>query len=78
MRRDDLNQPLHKRSLSQRLWEKRPSALAAAYVVVLAGMIAGGTYIARLPHPFAGEPIVTLAMAPLEEIKTASVESKAG
>ncbi len=74
MRRDDLNQPLHKRSLSQRLWEKRPSALAAAYVAVLAGMIVGGTYIARLPHPFAGEPIVTLAMAPLEEIKTASVE----
>ena len=74
MRRDDLNQPLHKRSLSQRLWEKRPSALTSAYVAVLAGMIAGGTYVSRLPHPFAGEPIVTLAMAPLEEVKTASIE----
>ena len=74
MRRDDLNQPLHKRSLSQRLWEKRPSALTISYVAVLAGMIAGGTYVSQLPHPFAGEPIVTLAMAPLEDIKTASVE----
>ena len=74
MRRDDLNQPLHKRSLSQRLWEKRPSALTASYVAVLAGMITGSTYVAKLPHPFAGEPIITLAMAPMEEIKTASIE----
>ena len=74
MRRDELNQPLHKRSLQQRLWEKRPSALTTAYTLVLVSMIGGGTYVASLPHPFAGEPIVTLAMAPLEEVKTASVE----
>lgn len=74
MRRDDLNQPLHKRSLSQRLWERRPNALTSAYVAVLVGMIIGGTFITTLPHPFAGEPVVMVAVAPLEEIKTASVE----
>jgi uncharacterized protein len=74
MRRDELNQPLHKRSLRQRLWKKRPSALASAYAVAVCAMIGGGTWLTRQPHPFAGEPIVVMAVPPVEEVKTASIE----
>lgn len=74
MRRDELNQPLHKRSLRQRLWERRPSALVCAYTLAIAGMIGGSTWVARQPHPFAGEPIVVVAVPPPEQIKTASIE----
>ncbi len=74
MRRDELNQPLHKRSLRQRLWGKRPGALVCAYALVLTGMIGSGAFIAHQPHPFAGEPILVVAVAPVEEIKTASIE----
>lgn len=74
MRRDELNQPLHKRSLTQRLWQKRPSALVAAYVMSFAGMAGGAAWVAKQPYPFAGEPIVVLAVPPAEQIKTAAVE----
>ncbi len=74
MRRDELNQPLHKRSLRQRLWERRPSALAFAYTLALGSMIGGTVWLAKQPLPFAGEPIVVLAVPPAEQIKTASVE----
>jgi uncharacterized protein len=74
MRRDDLNQPLHKRSLRQRLWEKRPSALLSAYVLAIGTMVGGSIWVAKQPYPFAGEPIVVMAVPQAEEIKTASVE----
>jgi uncharacterized protein len=74
MRRDELKQPLHKRSLSQRLWGKRPGALSCAYTLAIAGLVGGSAWTARQPMPFAGEPIVMVAVAPPEEIKTASVE----
>jgi uncharacterized protein len=74
MRRDELNQPLHKRSLRQRVWEKRPSALVCAYAVSLTALIGGSVWLTRQTHPFAGEPIVVLAVPPPEQIKTASVE----
>lgn len=74
MRRDDLKQPLHKRSLSQRLWGKRPSALTCAYAVSLVSLIAGSVWAIKQPMPFAGEPIVMVAVPLAEEVKTASVE----
>lgn len=74
MRRDDLKQPLHKRSLSQRLWAKRPSALACAYSVTVAGMIAGAVWASKQPMPFAGEPIVVVAVPIAEQVQTASIE----
>ena len=77
MRRDELKQPLHKRSLMQRLWAKRPSALAVAYVVTASSLVAGSIWISRQPMPFAGEPIVMVAVPPPEEIKTASIETVA-
>lgn len=74
MRRDELNQPLHKRSLRQRLWRKRPSALVVAYALSITSMVGGAAWVAKQPYPFAGEPIVTMAVPPAELIKTASVE----
>jgi uncharacterized protein len=77
MRRDDLNIPLQRRSLAQRLWAKRPSALALAYGVSTLAFLVAGTYAARTPLPFAGEPVVMAAVPAAEEIITASIEPAA-
>jgi uncharacterized protein len=74
MRRDDLNIPLQRKSLVQRIWSKRPSALACAYGVSLIAFVAAGAYAWRTPLPFAGEPIVMSAIPAPEEIITASIE----
>ena len=74
MPRDELKQPLHQRRLSQRIWERRPSALTSSYALVIATFIGGGYWLVKQPMPFAGEPVITLNVPPLEEIKTASVE----
>jgi hypothetical protein len=72
MSRDELRQPLRKRSLNERLWAKRPSSLLAASLLAACGFIALSAWAIQTPHPFAGEPIVTAAIPPLEEMKTAS------
>jgi uncharacterized protein len=74
MPRDELKQPLHQRRLSQRIWERRPSALTSAYALVIVGFLGGGYWLTKLPMPYAGEPVITLNVPPVEEIKTASVE----
>jgi len=73
MRRDELRQPLRKRSLSERLWAKRPGRLAVASALALAGYVGLGLWLARTPHPFAGEPVVTAAIPPAEEVQTSSI-----
>lgn len=72
MPRDELRQPLRKRSLSERLWSKRPGALTSAAVAVLSVLVGGTIWVARIPHPFAGEPIVVAAIPAPEELKTSS------
>jgi uncharacterized protein len=74
MPRDELLQPLRKRSTAERLWAKRPRPLTLAIVLALAGFGGAGAWIARQPHPFAGEPVITAAIPPLEEMKTASTD----
>jgi uncharacterized protein len=74
MPRDELKQPLRQRHLAQRLWERRPRALAVAYVAVVAGFAGGGYWLVKQPLPFAGEPQITLAVPPVEEVKTASID----
>ena len=74
MPRDELKQPLHQRRLSQRIWERRPRALTTSYALVIATFISGGYWLVKQPMPFAGEPMITLNVPPVEEIKTASVE----
>lgn len=72
MRRDELLRPLRKRSLAERLWAKRPGALALAYAATILSLAGGGFWAARQPLPFAGEPVVVVAVPPPEEIATAS------
>lgn len=74
MRRDELRQPLKKRSLGERLWARRPSALQAASLASAAVLLGFGAWLVRAPAPFAGEPVVMLPVPALEEIKTASTD----
>lgn len=77
MPRDELKQPLRKRSLVERLWSKRPSLLLCAYGLTIAAFAGAGTWAVRQPMPFAGEPILTVSVPPPEEIKTASTHPAA-
>jgi polysaccharide deacetylase 2 family uncharacterized protein YibQ len=77
MRRNELRQPLRKRTAAQRLWAKRPSLLQAASLATIACFALGAAWLVRMPHPLAGEPIVTLAIPAVEEIKTASTDRPA-
>jgi uncharacterized protein len=70
MARDELKQPLYRRSLTERLWARRPSLLALASTLVAAAMIGGGAYLSRIPHPFAGEPIFTAQIPMPEKLKS--------
>ena len=70
MRQDDLKQPLQRRSLMERLWKQRPSALATSFAVLFITYAVGGTWLARQKLPFAGEPIITAQIPTLETINT--------
>jgi uncharacterized protein len=72
MSRDELRQPLRKRSPGERLWENRPSSLLATSLLAACGFIALFAWAIQMPHPFAGEPIIVAAIPPLEELSTAS------
>ena len=71
MRRDELKQPLHKRSLIERLWQQRPSALMTAYAALLVTYAASGAWLVHQKLPFAGEPIITAQIPALETVQTA-------
>lgn len=72
MPRDELRQPLRKRTLKQRLMARRPSLFSATAVSLVAAFLAGGAWLALTPHPLAGEPVVTAAIPPAVEVSTAS------
>jgi uncharacterized protein len=74
MRRDELQQPLRKRGLGQRLWSKRPSVLTCSYVLISAFFAGAGYWVVNQPMPFAGQPIVVVSVPPAKEIETASVD----
>lgn len=78
MPRDELRQPLRKRSLFERLWAKRPPALAVASLAAVLAFGTGFYWLSRIPHPLAGEPVVALAIPPLEAIATSSTEPVSG
>jgi uncharacterized protein len=77
MSRDELRQPLRKRSLRQRLWARRPSLLLSTSFLIAAGFVAAAVWAVREPYPYAGEPIVIAAIPPPEEMKTASTTTPA-
>ena len=72
MRRDELRQPLRKRSLRERLWARRPSLFAFTAFTLGAVFVAGGTWLVLTPRPLAGEPVVVAAIPELTELITAS------
>src|SRR5438876_12163039 len=72
MPRDELRQPLRKRSPGERLWAKRPSALVLAPILTVAVFGGGSLWLSRIPYPLAGEPVLTLAIPPLAPLATAS------
>ena len=74
MARDELKQPLQKRSLATRLWQARPSAIVTGYAIVLLGFAGGGGWLLKQPMPFAGEPVISLQIPPIEKIQTAKVD----
>ena len=74
MPRDELRQPLKKRTLRERLWLRRPSAYASTAAAIAMFFIGGGIWVARIPSPFAGEPIFVAAIPPPEELTTASTK----
>ena len=74
MPRDELRQPLRRRSMIQRLWAKRPSALLLACLLAAAGYVGGGAWITGISHELAGEPVITMAVPPVEEIQTATID----
>lgn len=77
MFRDELKQPLRKKSLVQRIWARRPSPLVLAYVLTAAAFGSGGWWTIHQPMPFAGEPVVTVSIPAAEEIATASTSDAA-
>jgi polysaccharide deacetylase 2 family uncharacterized protein YibQ len=72
MPRDELRQPLRRRSPGERLWAKRPGTLAFASFLTLAVFGGGSFWLSRIPHPMAGEPVLTLAIPPVAPLATAS------
>jgi polysaccharide deacetylase 2 family uncharacterized protein YibQ len=75
MPRDELRRPLKRLSLAQRLWRRRPQPLAAAALALVAGFALGGLWLARVPAPLAGEPVVTAAIPETAELITSSTSS---
>jgi hypothetical protein len=51
-----------------------PSPLAAAWALVLTLLLGGGLWLSQIPYPLAGEPVVTLAIPPVKELKTAATD----
>lgn len=74
MRRNELRQPLRRRGAWEKLWAKRPSALSAASVSVALLLTAAALGLSRIPHPYAGEPVVTVKIPPVMELTTAATD----
>lgn len=74
MRRNELRQPLRRRGAWEKLWAKRPSALSAASVSAALLLTAAALGLARIPHPYAGEPVLMVKIPPVVELTTASTD----
>ncbi len=73
MPRDELRQPLKKRSTAERLWSKRPGALAVVSLLTVALYGGAIAWLSRQHAPFAGEPVLTAQIPPLEDMNTGSI-----
>lgn len=74
---DELRQPLRRRRVGDRLRALRPSGLVLASLTVAVIAVGSATWLAITPYPDAGEPSVTVKIAPLSDpVETASIASK--
>jgi polysaccharide deacetylase 2 family uncharacterized protein YibQ len=69
---ENLHQPLKRRTLKDRLRKLKPSGLQLTSGFVVCAALAGGVWLYRSNVDFAGEPIVTVKIKPLEKMATAS------
>ncbi len=72
MRRDELRQPLRRRTTAERLWARRPSLLSGAWMLAGAGFVALSIWAVSTPYPLAGEPVVTAAIPAATELDIAT------
>jgi hypothetical protein len=73
----DLRKPLKRQNLLTRLWQKRPGLMqlvAATLVLAFAGF---AIWVYRTPYPFAGEPVIVMAIPPAQEMTTGSTSKPA-
>ncbi len=73
MPRDELNEPLRRRSLWSRLRGRKPSAPAAAATGLAAVMLLAGIWLLTSANPYGGEPVLVLDLPPATEMTTASI-----
>ncbi len=74
---DELRQPLRRRRFGDRLKALHPSGLLLASIAVGVIAIGGATWLKLTPYPMAGEPVITVKVAPLSDpVETATVPSK--
>jgi len=69
---ENLQQPLKRKTLKDRLSRLKPSALQATSVLMAIAMLGAVTWLYRHDIPFAGQPVVVMKIHPLEKISTAS------
>ncbi len=69
---ENLQQPLKRKTLKDRLNRLKPSALQATSSLAVIAMLTGGVWLYRHDIPFAGQPVVVMKIHPLEKISTAS------
>ena len=62
MRKDELNQPLKRRGVFERLGAKRPSLLQAGSALAFAAFAGAIGWLAVTPNPFGGEPVLMVAV----------------
>ena len=73
---DDLRQPLKRKTISDRIRALTPSKLqtASAFAIIAGASAIAWTYLQDVP--FAGQPVITMKIHPLEKIVTASTPKK--
>lgn len=72
MTRDELRQPLRKPTLAERVKARSPNAFVTACVISALVFGGAGAWVASIPHPFAGEPIVMAAIPAVEQVVQAA------
>ena len=73
MPRDELNEPLRRRSVGARVWSRRPSNVALAGFAAISLLAGSGAYLLASPNPYGGEPVLVLDLPPAKEVETASI-----